>query len=195
MSTNTIKTMHVKIRGVGAGLLMHSDRGMDRSDPLFRAMKENTSITGKKRTDEIEEQKAKIEFSQSFYFDEDMGPYIPAQNIESCLKEAAKAQKLGKEFTRSVMVVEDKAPLEYDGPKSIDGLWKGGFRDSRTVKLGQSRIIRTRPLFKNWSISFTVQYDSEFIDKETLDWAIETAGNRSGLGDFRPRFGRFERVE
>jgi len=62
------------------------------------------------------------------------------------------------------------------------------------VRVGQARIMRTRPVFNQWACQFTVYYDDEQVNEVDVIRAIEDAGTKSGVGDFRPRFGRFEIV-
>ena len=83
----------------------------------------------------------------------------------------------------------------YDGPKTPETLWEDErFRYVAGVVVGQSRVMRTRPMFKNWECKFTVHYLEEVFDaKEVIDF-VDTAGRMAGLLDGRPRFGRFEIV-
>ena len=51
--------------------------------------------------------------------------------------------------------------------------------------------MRTRPRFHQWSIVTTVSYRPSAIDRSTLLEIARFAGAMVGVGDFRPRFGRF----
>jgi hypothetical protein len=46
-------------------------------------------------------------------------------------------------------------------------------------------------MFRNWSTSFEAQVDTAIMSPEDFDEILHKAGNMVGLGDFRPRFGRF----
>ncbi|QZD26289.1 hypothetical protein [Salmonella phage vB_Si_DR094] len=48
-----------------------------------------------------------------------------------------------------------------------------------------------RPIFRDWSVEFGLMFDEEQITKEELLMVLENAGNLCGVGDWRPRFGRF----
>jgi hypothetical protein len=171
---------------------MHSDRYSNPLDPLTKAHKE---LTGKrKKTDEDHEAIAYSEWIGSLYHDGKLGPYIPAMNIESMIQEAAKLQKLGKKFKQAIMVMEDKVKLEYDGPRDIKGLFGQGFVDVRSVRVQQSRLQRYRPKFDKWSCTFTLLANTGVIDQREIAKALEDAGSLVGLGDFRPRFGKFTAV-
>jgi hypothetical protein len=53
------------------------------------------------------------------------------------------------------------------------------------------RIMRTRPIFYDWSLKFSLHYNEDLINESQLKKAIEDAGAIVGLGDWRPEHGRF----
>ena len=59
----------------------------------------------------------------------------------------------------------------------------------------KGRVARKRPVFKNWSLKFNIEFDSDEISAETIKEILEYAGTRVGIGDYRPEkggpFGRF----
>lgn len=55
----------------------------------------------------------------------------------------------------------------------------------------KGRINRYRPLLENWSLSFTIEILDDRIDETILKTVLDEAGRINGLGDWRPRFGRF----
>jgi hypothetical protein len=172
---------------------MHSDKLSNPLDPSTKAHKELTSK--RKKTDEDHELILHSEWLGSLYFDDSIGPYVPGINVESMLMEAAKAQKLGKKFKSAIMVVEDRIKLDYEGPRDRKQLFNDQrFVDIRSVKVQQARIHRCRPIFSSWSITFQLNFDQALVDLREIKKALEDAGQIVGLGDFRPRFGRFEVV-
>lgn len=186
--------MHnVKFKIVGEKrLLVHGDRF---ADPLDPATKEHKALTSKrKKTDDDFEAIAKSEWKGGLYFDRETGPYIPSANLEAMIFEGAKSEKQGKTVKSTIEVVEERAPILYDGPRDIEGLWQKGFYDSRSVKVGQSRVRRYRPCFREWALEFTVAFDPEAIDRDDLVRFVKFAGERVGIGDYRPKCGKF-RVE
>jgi len=52
-----------------------------------------------------------------------------------------------------------------------------------------------RPMLKEWEIDFQIEYDSNEVPLEVLKEALDMAGKRVGIGDWRPAkkgtFGRF----
>ncbi|MGP1609293.1 MAG: hypothetical protein ACTS5G_01205 [Burkholderiales bacterium] len=183
-----MRQIKVTIKGISP-LLMHSDRLANPLDPATKAHKE---LTGKrKKTDADHEAIAKSQWHGAIYHDKEQGPYIPAQNLDATLQEAAKLQKLGKKFKQAVMVVEDMIPLRYKGPRDREGLFAAGFVDVRGVRVGMSKVMGCRPKFNEWGASFTVAYNEDVLNQEEVVKAIHDAGALVGVCDFRPRFGKF----
>lgn len=184
----TMQQITVTITGK-APLLMHSDRFANPLDPATKAHKE---LTGKrKKTDADHEAIARSEFMGSLYHDDAIGPYIPGQNIDAALQDAAKLQKLGKRFKQAVMVIENEVPLQYKGPRDREGLFAGGFLDVRGVKVAMAKLMRCRPKFNQWSAEFTIAFNEEVLNIEEIRKAVADAGQLIGLCDYRPRFGKF----
>lgn len=180
--------LKVKITGIRP-LLMNADT---LSDPLHPKTKAHKLLTAKrKKTDENHEEIARSSWEACMYHDEKLGPFMPGNNFEATLINAAKLSKLGTTFKRAVEVLEFKCPLEYSGPRDFDGLWNKGFVDGRSVKQQQAKIIRYRPRFEEWSFTCTIKYNSDTVDRGTLLKVIEDAGEQIGICDYRPKYGRF----
>jgi hypothetical protein len=60
-----------------------------------------------------------------------------------------------------------------------------------------SRIMRTRPIFKEWAAIVEVEFEDSVINEEQVDRWVHAAGTQVGLCDWRPRCGRFtaEKIE
>jgi hypothetical protein len=169
-------------------LLMHSDKFADPLNPLTKAHKELTSK--RKKTDEDHELIAKSEWKGGLYID-DKGPYLPGVNIESSMVAGAKLSKLGTQLKRSVEVMDEKCHIEYEGPKKLEALWDAGFYDARSVKIQSARLMRYRPVFRQWAVTVEVAFDPDSINREQVIKCMEDAGQYCGVGDYRPKFGRF----
>ena len=65
--------------------------------------------------------------------------------------------------------------------------------DSRTVVIPatKGRTIRKRPRFDKWGLAFTIEIINDDLPVEVVKSALDDAGREGGLGDYRPRFGRF----
>lgn len=170
-------------------LLLHNGR---LANPLDKIVREIKKITGKrKKTEEDLMGLMKLEWYGSLYV-EDSRIVIPGNNIESMLCYAAKKTKMG-EVCKSGILCDGNWPLDYNGPKEIDVLFNDGeFIDTRGCVVGQSRVMRTRPIFKTWSLKFDVSYLPDIVESaETVKSWVVTAGRLIGLCDFTPKFGRF----
>lgn len=183
--------MEISIRGI-TPLIMHNGRLSDPLDDATQALARLTS----KRNKTLDDHKAvsKCEWMGSLYLDEKGAPCLPGEVIEAALVEGAKKYKLGKAAKGGIIVLGDFA-LEYDGPKDPAKMWENtGYLKRASVKVGTSRIIRSRPIFMKWAVSFAVQWDAMVIKDETTVLEIVVAAGQSGIGDWRPKFGRFEAV-
>ena len=57
--------------------------------------------------------------------------------------------------------------------------------------VSRARVLRTRPRFNQWKITFNLTYNEEKIDVGTIVNAMEFAGDFVGLCDSRPKYGKF----
>ena len=174
-------------------LLMHNSRLANPLDPAAKALKAANSK--RKKTDDDHLEIARLEHAGSLYTEPNIGPYIPGENITSALVDGAKISRQGVSVKRGVLITTDFNPLSYDGPRDVDGLWKDeNFRHSATVKVSTSRVVRTRPVFREWAVQADGFLDTSILEVRDLQRIAETAGQLVGLGDWRPRYGRFEAV-
>jgi hypothetical protein len=175
--------------------LMHNERLADELSYAAQLMSRLNKEKKRKGVDKLE-MSAKIsraEWDGGLYYDDSIGPYIPAQNVHSCIKEGARLTRGGKEVERCVQIATPRIKLDYDGPRDRNGLWDAGiFKDRRGVKVQRARIFRTRPAFDGWSIQFSLLYTTEGIDLDALCKYMSDAGTFIGLGDGRSiGMGRF----
>lgn len=88
-----------------------------------------------------------------------------------------------------VIVVEELLPiLRLDGTPVSDYVI-----DARRAIVQGQGIIRHRPCFNEWMMIPTFEYDPVLINNkpELIVDILADAGNRFGVGDYRPRFGRY----
>jgi hypothetical protein len=184
--------MDFRITFEGTGpLLMHNARLSNPLDPAAKAIKR---VSGKRnKTDDDHAEMAHLEFIGSLYHDPDAGPYIPADNVWRCLYDAAKKSKRGPKVKEGVLITTDINPLGgYGGARDAERLWADeNFRHFASAKVGQVRVTRCRPIFRTWKIEADGILDANVLDYTELEQIAETAGSLIGLGDWRPRFGRF----
>lgn len=184
-----MNTTKLTITGV-TPLIMHNGQLADPLNPFTQALAKLTS----KRQKTIDDHKAvsKAEWYGSIYTDESGKPCLPGEVIEASLCEGAKRYKLGK-VAKGGLVVCGNFALVHEGPNDVDKLWAhGGFLKRAGVKVGTARVIRSRPIFPSWSCTFEVLWDPTMIkDADQLQEIAESAG-QSGIGDWRPKFGRYQ---
>lgn len=185
-----MEIMRFEISGISP-LLMHSNRGMNPFDPLTRQMKE---ITGKrKKTDEDLLAIQALEWQLALYWSEKEGAVIPGEIIEGSLYAAAKLSRSGPAAKRGIRCLEFQHKLVYDGPKDKEKLFEcGRFVDVRPVRVSGRGIMRTRPIFDKWGLSFQLSCDTDTWNPADVRRLVEIAGSQIGICDFRPRYGRFE---
>jgi hypothetical protein len=63
-------------------------------------------------------------------------------------------------------------------------------RDS--VRIQNARIMRSRPRFDEWELDFTMNVIDDRAEEHVLKEILSDAGLYYGIGDWRPRYGRFE---
>lgn len=175
----------------GDSLIMHNGQTADPLNPFSKAMKE---ISGKRKKTEADyEAMANIEFKAGLYVDGKNNIIIPSRVLESVLVEGAKKSKEGK-LALSGMFVDTDALLNYEGyPMTLDALMESpDHRLCVAVRVGMAKVMRTRPHFKNWSAKFKVSINSQVANEAQLKRWVEDAGSYVGIGDWRPRHGRYE---
>ena len=206
MSTNGtgMEELTFHIRGI-TPLILHNGQ---LNDPLNRAaiaLDKAVKVWKKSKTDAALMEMTRMEFLGSLYLGEDGAPCAPGECLEAALRAAAKHTKEGKSV-QTGLTIDENPPIIYDGPKTADELWsfrsKGAdlelpmsgrkFVDRRRARVGQNAVMRTRPIFSEWELEFTVRYKSSLINKSSLKEFVELAGVQIGLFELRPKFGRFE---
>lgn len=184
------KILQFRLTG-DAPLIVHNGQ---LADPLNRYSKMLKAISGRrKKTDSDLEEMAKIEFLGGLYMGKD-GPILPADVIDACVIDGAKKTREGV-LAKSGFFTVGNVPIEYDGPRDALELWNAGNnRFSRPVVIGRVRVIRTRPIFPEWALNVTAQYEESVVNAaRVVEW-FNTAGALCGLCEWRPKYGRFQVV-
>jgi len=175
-------------------LLMHNSQMVDQLNTWSQSFKEIKDKSNK--TDADHEMMARIEFCAGLYIGSE-GPYLPGANILSCLAMAGGRQKKGALVKRSVLVPTDENLLAYKGPRTAAELYADANFVHRTVVNGNpsasksQKIMRTRPIFRQWACQATLALDTHELNFEALRTIADDAGRYTAIGDWRPRYGRF----
>jgi hypothetical protein len=186
-----MKMLNLRLAGTAPGLLTHNERLASKLDPIAREM---SAISSKrKKTDDDLAELARLEFIGGVYETEDGLVGIPAWNIFKSLQEGARLNKLGKAVERAVLPIgADVLPIKHDGSNTAEAMWRAGSYDQRSVKVGTSKVTRTRPHFTNWVVDAAFVIDTEILRLDEFTMIADNAGRLVGLGDYRPRFGRYD---
>jgi len=199
-----MKSMKVAITGT-APLIQHNVRLLDPLNPIVREIKKFTA-KGSRMSEAERFIIRKLEWYGGLFTnaeneviddgDISVEPsarvLIPSDYLEGAILGAAKKSRMGPKVKAGVLVERDVS-LNYTGHKDINKLYDGGAHALiRAVRVQSSRCIRVRPLFRQWSLEFEVIFDERLLSGSELSEFIETAGRIIGLGDWRPKYGRFE---
>lgn len=185
-----METLKLKIEGRGP-LLMQADT---LADPLNPATVQHKALTGKKKkTEEDHIAIARSEFIASLYYRKEIGVHIPGQNFDGAFRAAAAMHRQRMNWDRGCIVLDDAAPLLYDGPRTPAALWENrDFVDARAVVVSNRRVIRYRPIFREWACEIALQFDPQIMSDSEVVKIINDAGKYTHICTFRRRFGRFE---
>lgn len=124
------------------------------------------------------------------YRTEDGQIYIPSTHFKGAMIKSGtdfiySGRKTYKEYIKSGIFFKEKEIILTPQKYNIN---------NTPVVIGQSRIMRSRPEFKEWECTFTIEVINEDLDKTVLKEILQSAGKFQGVGDFRPEYGRFEVV-
>lgn len=185
----TLKTQWTGIRP----MLMHNGLLADPTNDYTKKIKAITSKGSKKLTESDYETRDRLEWEGSLYWDEKEGPYVPSDNLERCIQLGAQKSRIGKDVQAAVFVSDEIVPLQFNGPRTKEKMYADErFQLRKGVSLQKSRIIRIRPMIPTgWQLAFTIEYDETILNEKAIIKAMVDAGALIGLGDWRPKFGRF----
>ncbi len=180
--------LQISVEGISP-LLMHSDKT---ANPFNEYTKKLKALTGKrKKTEDDLSAISQLEWEAGLYWNGN-NYFLPNSLIEATILASAKMFKMGP-LVKQGVIVENDAIFEFaDNKLKPTALYKlEEYIDLRSVRVNQSKVLRCRPLFKQWAASFNITTIDEKIDILNIKQIIENAGKYVGFGDFRPRYGRF----
>lgn len=168
-----MRTIECEIQGIGS-LLMNN--------PASMLLAKDSSRSKLKEYDQKEE-------AEKVAYKKKNGElYIPSRALFACLIGGASFKKIGKYSAKSILagnlrIEPDEVGL---GTKKYE-------IDLRTVVIQKNRVIKARPVLKDWKAKFNIIYNNDVIsDPNVIKVCLEDAGTRLGLLDYRPqKFGSF----
>ena len=178
---------------IGNGkMITHNGRLANPLDPYTRKLKELTSKRNK--TDEDLVEIARVEARGGLYETADNLVGIDPECIIASLRASAKKWKLGKALSVSLFPESpDIIPLTIGGRtwdadeyvSTLDNI------DMRPVRVGMSKVLRSRPVMDKWTCRLRVVLLTEEVDIDEFPRILDRAGQYIGLCEWRPRFGRY----
>ena len=194
------KFYQVLIRGKTPILTHNGFAGLDIRSPEKVEIAEIAKKRGTNRTEADDIRLRELETKVSLWLNENNEPTIPDRAVRACIERAARSLKEGK-MVREGLIIESVDSFSYDTEKygtTVEEISKSA-QFLAPVVVGQSRLIRTRAKFDTpWELTFIVQLDIALCDAKHLEKWLRIAGQRVGLGDWRPEksgtYGRFELV-
>lgn len=190
-----METIKFKLVSGPAVMLMHNGDLANPFNPFTQELGRLNTAKKKKGADKLAvlAEMARVEFQGGLYHADDIGPFLPAKLVRGALVSGAKMTKGGATVQRAVQCVGGRFKLEYDGPRDREGLWADkSFVHQEMVKVGQARVLRTRPMFTNWSVVVEFAYDPSACAADDLIRWMGDASRFHGVGDNRKNgYGRF----
>lgn len=188
-----LNQLKIVMRGVSA-LLCHNGQTADPRNSYAKAMKAVSSK--RKKTDADYEEMARLEWLAGLY--RSAGDLvIPDYVLESTFWNGAKKSKRGP-LVKCGMFFTEHASLQFTGkPDTItedtlaEMFASGDFVHTIGVKVGMSKVMRTRPIFRGWSTTAILHYDPDVLNLRDVEEIAHDTGRLVGVGDWRPKFGRF----
>lgn len=141
------------------------------------------------------------EWREYLYVNGEGEVYQPASHFDGAMTKAAAGYKIqgarGKTykdlFKGNVFCTPDEIPHGLKEPESLDTDGdKPLYLDIRPVVVQRARVHRIRPTFKpGWKLDFEITVIDDQIPSNVVNEVLTLAGRTIGIGDFRPKFGRF----
>lgn len=201
-----MQTIKVTIKGI-APILLHNGELVDPRNPFTKEIDAAQKTYKKAKSDSSFEALAKLEWLGGCYtetpivFNRD-GNKVGVENdpaigingdmLERCIIKAAGRKEVAA--FKAGLICEGFFPMLVSGKKMTvkRGFGERAYSFTRPAKIGASKIMRTRPRFDDWTVDCLVTFNEDLISERDVTDALKRAGSTIGIGDWRPRFGRFQ---
>ena len=117
--------------------------------------------------------------------------YVPSTQIEATMREGGRDLKFGRmgNYANIINAGISVEPFELPiTPQTFSQFIAAVRIPPRTG----ARVMKGRPRFENWSLSFQIANTDERLHEATLKEILTNAGQFKGIGDWRPKFGLFQ---
>jgi hypothetical protein len=175
-----MRTISVSIQGEAPGLLMHRFSEITEAD-----LQDPVKSVNKSHPTPAEE------FEMSAYRRRSDGAFVqPGEHIYQAMVKAAaqfqiqgQGKKTYKDDFKGSLLVEPRF-IEHENQNAV--------QHQSPVRIQRARIVRTRAHLSEWSLSFELRLLDDNIPIDVIQAVVKLAGERIGIGDWRPRFGRWK---
>jgi hypothetical protein len=121
------------------------------------------------------------------YLTEDKQIYTPAEHLDRSMQNASvnfkySGRKTFKDYFKAAVFARPDAIVHKNQEWVID---------KRPVVIKGARIMRVRPKLEQWGLDFDIEVWDSSIEKKNVNEILAYAGRFVGIGDYRPKFGRF----
>lgn len=175
----------IQLEGVTA-LIMHNGQTRDPDNEC--SIRKDALTKRKDKTRETREEISRVEWEASLYWDENLGLYLPQENLQTCFIKAAKRTRDGRKAI-AFFIDQPNIPFLEPRPKSIEAMWKdkGKYLFRRAVVQKGTAIVRSRARIPTpWLLEFTARLDEDELDFDRAGLIQSNAGKLEGLCDWRP---------
>jgi len=190
---SNLPEIKIHMQGVSP-LLCHNGQTADPRNTYAKAMKAVSSK--RKKTDADFDEMARLEWLAGIYRSAD-DLVIPDYVIESAMIAGAKKSKRGPQakcglfFTQHATLIFDGKPHEINDDTLASMFESGYYTHTIGVRVGMAKVMRTRPIFRSWGCVAVAQYDPDVLNLRDIEEIAADAGKLVGIGDWRPKHGRF----
>lgn len=150
------------------------------------------------RMSELADEQKRGDWQASAYWNEaEKCFFLPDTCLIACIRNGAAAAKKGKDIDRAVIISETEAVINTTAKhNSLDAYYADpAFRLECPAKVPPKTgalIWKVRCMMPvGWTVTFNIEYDENIVAEKSLKEALELAGRLSGIGGWRPKFGRF----
>ncbi len=174
-------------------LLMHNVQLGDPDNQYVRDIGKLNALK-QKITEDQRAERDWLKWRGGLYHDDDAGPVLPAANVFRSLQQAASLTRNGKDIERGLVMVDEHAALDFDGPRKPEDMWGGGtsrFVDRRMARVNRAPVVAVRPRFDTWAATYRFSLDEDVMSMDDFEFIAEKAGRMIHVGDYRRFFGAY----
>ena len=159
----------------------------------YEASKKGKGKKGSKQDTSSPEHKQK-EFEQAQYRTEAGQLCQPAEHLEKCLEIAGGSfkfegqKKYGKVLCGGIIIDPEQIVHKIQTVVPME-------KFVRIPPRTGAKVLKTRAKLPEWELEFVITVINESINFDVLKDIVTYAGTYVGIGDWRPKYGRFEVVK